>query len=57
MAGYHTEVIKFLPPMTIDARTMDWFLTAMEDVLAETQRVPGTAWNTVMGLAKRTVMA
>jgi hypothetical protein len=29
----------------------------MEDVLAESQRVPGAAWNTVMGLAKRTVLA
>ncbi len=57
VAGYHTEVIKFLPPITIGRKDLDWFLTAMEDVLAETQRVPGTAWNTVMGLAKRTVMA
>ncbi len=57
VAGYHTEVIKFLPPITIGREDLDWFLTAMEDVLAETQRVPGTAWNTVMGLAKRTVMA
>ena len=57
VAGYHTEVIKFLPPITIGREDMDWFLTAMEDVLADTQRVPGTAWNTVMGLAKRTVMA
>jgi len=29
----------------------------MEDVLTETTRVPGSAWNTVMGLAKRTVLA
>ena len=57
VAGYHTEVIKFLPPMTITKEDMDWFLTAMEDVLADPQRVPGSAWDTVMGLAKRTVMA
>jgi hypothetical protein len=35
---------------------MDWFLGAMEDVLEDTTRVPGAAWETVMGLAKRTVM-
>ena len=29
VAGYHTEVIKFLPPMTITKEDMDWFLTAM----------------------------
>ena len=57
VAGYHTEVIKFLPPITVSREDMDWFLTAMQDVLAETQRVPGAAWNTVMGLAKRTMTA
>ncbi len=55
VAGYHVEVIKFLPPMTVTKEDMDWFLGAMEDVLADTIRVPGTAWETVMGLAKRTM--
>ena len=57
VAGYHTEVIKFLPPINISREDIDYFLAAMEDVLADSQRVPGTAWNTVMGLAKRTVLA
>ncbi len=56
VAGYHTEVIKFLPPITITKEDLDWFLGAMTDVLADTVRVPGAAWETVMGLAKRTVM-
>jgi hypothetical protein len=29
----------------------------MEDVLADTQRFPGAAWDTVSGLAKRTMFA
>jgi len=57
VAGYHTEVIKFLPPMIVNKEDMDWFLTGIEDVLADTQRFPGAAWETVTGLAKRTVMA
>jgi len=57
VAGYHTEVIKFLPPMTATREDMDWFLNAMEDVLADTLRFPGTAWETVTGLAKRTMKA
>jgi acetylornithine/succinyldiaminopimelate/putrescine aminotransferase len=57
VAGYHTEVIKFLPPMTITKSDIDWFLTAMEDVLADSQRLRGAAWETVSGLAKRTVRA
>jgi ornithine--oxo-acid transaminase len=57
VAGYHTEVIKFLPPTTVTRKDMDWFLSAMKDVLADTQRVPGAAWDTVAGLAKRAIMA
>src|SRR5713226_6843305 len=57
VAGYHTEVIKFLPPMTITQADADWFLSAMRDVLDDTQRVPGAAWDTVMSLAKATIRA
>jgi ornithine--oxo-acid transaminase len=57
VAGYHTEVIKFLPPMTITRQDMDWFIGSLEQVLADTQRFPGSAWETVFGLAKRAVTA
>jgi ornithine--oxo-acid transaminase len=57
VAGYHTEVIKFLPPITIGKEDLDWFLGAMTETLEDTKRVPGAAWNTVMGLAKRTMFA
>jgi ornithine--oxo-acid transaminase len=57
VAGYHTEVIKFLPPITATKEDLDWFLAAMEDVLRDAERFPGAAWDTVSGLAKRTMMA
>jgi ornithine--oxo-acid transaminase len=57
VAGYHTEVIKFLPPLTITKEDLDWFLRAMEDVLGDACRFPGAAWETVSGLAKRAVFA
>jgi ornithine--oxo-acid transaminase len=57
VAGYHTEVIKFLPPLVATKQDMDWFLAAMADVLADTQKFPGTAWDTVLGLAKNVVKA
>ncbi|HEY6842936.1 MAG TPA: aspartate aminotransferase family protein, partial [Thermoanaerobaculia bacterium] len=56
VAGYHTEVIKFLPPITINRSDCDWFLGAMKDVLEATQR-PGAAWQTVAGLAKSVMRA
>jgi ornithine--oxo-acid transaminase len=42
VAGYHTEVIKFLPPMTVTKEDMDWFLTAMKQVLADTTKTGAT---------------
>jgi ornithine--oxo-acid transaminase len=57
VAGYHTEVIKFLPPMIATREDMDWFLTGIEDVLDDVQRIPGAAWDTVSGLAKRAMLA
>ena len=57
VAGYHTEVIKFLPPLVATKQDMDWFLQAMQEVLADTQKFPGAAWDTVLGLAKNVVKA
>ena len=57
VAGYHTEVIKFLPVMTITRSDCDWFLGAMQDVLDDSQRFPGAAWELVAGLARGTVRA
>ena len=55
VAGYHTEVIKFLPPMTIRKEDCEWFLGAMQEVLDDTQRFPGAAWDTITGLASGVV--
>jgi len=52
VAGYHTELIKFLPPLNIGEEALDHFLAAMQKVLADLQRVPGSAWETVRTLAK-----
>jgi ornithine--oxo-acid transaminase len=52
VAGYHTEVIKFLPSLTVTRDDMDWFLGAMESVLQGLDQIHGTAWNTVTGMAK-----
>jgi ornithine--oxo-acid transaminase len=51
VAGYHTELIKFLPPINIGEEELDYFLSAMRQVLDGLQR-PATAWSTVRSLAK-----
>jgi hypothetical protein len=43
--------------MVATQEDMDWFLTAIEDVLEDVQRIPGSAWATVSGLAKRAMLA
>jgi len=57
VAGYHTEVIKFLPPLNITKEDIDYFLAAIQQVLDNTQRVTGGAWTTVMSLAKGALRA
>ncbi len=57
VAGYHTEVIKFLPPLVIGQEDVDYFLGAMRQVLDDVQRVPGSMWTTVAGLAKGALRA
>jgi ornithine--oxo-acid transaminase len=52
VAGYHTELVKFLPPVNIGDQSMEYFLSAMQKVLGDLQRVPGNAWDTVRTLAK-----
>jgi ornithine--oxo-acid transaminase len=56
VAGYHTEVIKFLPPLIVNQSDCNWFLCAMRDVLANMHRFPGAAWDTVAGMAKSAIL-
>ncbi len=57
VAGYHTEVIKFLPPLVITKEDVDYFLSAMQQVLEDVQKIPGNVWNTFTGLAKGALRA
>lgn len=57
VAGYHTEVIKMLPPLNVTRADIDRFLQAMRCVLDEIQRVPGAAWSTMTAMAKGVVRA
>ena len=52
VAGYHTELIKFLPPINIAEEDMNYFLSAIQKVLEGLQNVRTSAWGTVRALAK-----
>lgn len=57
VAGYHTEVIKFLPPLNIAKNDIDRFLAAMGRVLEEIQQVPGAMWSTMAAMARGAMRA
>jgi ornithine--oxo-acid transaminase len=51
VAGYHTDLIKFLPPLNIREEDLDYFPAAVQKVLDGLQSIGG-AWNRVRSLAK-----
>jgi hypothetical protein len=52
VAGYPTEVIKFLPPLNIKKSDIDWFLTAIGKVLEFVRQVADAAWDRMDVMAK-----
>lgn len=45
VAGHGMNVIKFLPPLVISDRDSDWILKALDDVIGECHKVPGSIWD------------
>jgi ornithine--oxo-acid transaminase len=53
----HNAVIKLLPALTLNDADVKWILDAMEDVVAEVHKFPGSAWDVGKDLAKRAMAA
>ena len=54
VAGHGQDTVKILPPLVIDQADADYFLTALDDVLKDAHKFPGSAWTTVKNLGLRT---
>ncbi len=54
VAGHGLDTVKILPPLVIDTGDADRFVEAMDRVLKEAHRFPGSAWDTVKKLGLRT---
>ncbi len=54
VAGHGLDTVKILPPLVIDKSDADYFLAAMDAVLRDSHRFPGSAWTTTKNLALRT---
>ncbi|APG25462.1 aspartate aminotransferase family protein [Syntrophotalea acetylenica] len=55
VAGHGLDTVKILPPLVIGKQEADMFLDAMETVLKDVHRFPGSAWATTKDLAMRTM--
>ena len=45
VAGHGMNVVKFLPPLIINEKDCDWILTALDEVIADCHKVPGSIWD------------
>lgn len=54
VAGHGLDTVKILPPLVIDRSDADHFLEALDDVLKDAHKFPGSAWKTVKNLGLRT---
>ena len=54
VAGHGLDTVKILPPLVINRADADYFLEALDDVLKDAHKFPGSAWTTVKNLGVRT---
>ncbi len=57
VAGHGLNVVKLLPPLTINDADCDWIESAFEDVIADAHKVPGSVWTLGKTLAGHAMKA
>ena len=55
VAGHAMSVVKFLPPLVITDEDVEWIVRAVDDVVADSHRVPGAMWDFGKTLASQAV--
>ncbi len=55
VAGHGMNIVKFIPPLTLDQCDRKWIQEAVTDVVADAHRVPGAAWEFGKSLASKAV--
>lgn len=45
VAGHGMNVVKFLPPLVLQDKDVDWILRALDTVIADCHKVPGAIWD------------
>ena len=57
VAGYGMNVIKLIPPLTLDQDDRAWIARAFDQVIADSHRVPGAIWDLGRTLASHSLKA
>ncbi len=57
VTGHNCDIVKLLPPLCINDKDVEHFLTAFDAVLSDCHRFPGGAWEVGYQLAKHALSA
>jgi ornithine--oxo-acid transaminase len=52
VAGHNEDVLKIAPALVLSDADIDWFVTALDEVLAAAHSFPGPFWEVGSRLAK-----
>ena len=55
VAGHAIDVVKFLPPLTVEDSDLEWFLDGFEKVMVNLHKFPGPVWEVLKKLSKHAV--
>lgn len=56
VAGSNQDVLKIAPSLVITREDIDWFVRALDEVLASAHKFPGPFWEIAKSLAKNTLL-
>ena len=56
VAGSNQDVLKIAPSLVVTREDVDWFVRALDQVLASTHKFPGPFWEVAMSLAKNALL-
>jgi ornithine--oxo-acid transaminase len=52
VAGSNQDVLKIAPSLVVTQEDIDWFVRALDEVLASAHKFPGPVWEIAKSLAK-----
>ncbi len=56
VAGSNQDVLKVAPALVVTREDVDWFVHALDEVLASAHKFPGPFWEVAMSLAKNALL-